>query len=276
MPKYCFLNGEILPASEASINVYDIGILRGYGVYDGIAVYNGKPFRFEDHMARLRRSAGSLNISVPYSDIEISDAISKLLVKNQQERAILRVILTGGPTLEGIRYEPNKSTFYIVMEDFPPFPQQFIENGGMLISHEFERYLPESKTLNYIEAVRMQEERHRVGAIELLYTSHGKVLEAATSNFFAFIGDALVTPKDMMLKGITRKVALELAESHYEIEERELTLEETLSSTEAFITSSFKEIVPIVRIDERTISSGKPGEKTKHLIELFSEYAKNY
>ena len=109
-----------------------------------------------------------------------------------------------------------------------------------------------------------------------MYVSNNVVLEASTSNFFVFIGDKLVTPKDNILKGITRNLAIKLAKKEFEVEERELKMEELALVTEAFIAATNKDIVPVVQIDDKKIGSGKPGKNTKRLMELFAEFVRNY
>lgn len=266
---YCYLNGKIVPINEAFVSIFDTGILRGYGVYDGSTVFGKNIFRFEDHLKRLRNSAKLIGLSSTLSDVEIKNVMQELVSKNNYTRTNLRTVLTGGDAIDGIFPTPGKPTFFIIAEEWKPLPQGLYKDGGKLITHEHQRYLPEAKTTNYIEAVKLQPLRKSSGAIEILFVSNGQVLECATSNAFAFIGDTLVTPNKNMLGGITRKVVLELAQGHYKVEERNLSVVELFSADEIFITSSYKDIVPIVIIDDKAVGHGKVGEKTKNLMALF-------
>ena len=133
--------------------------------------------------------------------------------------------------------------------------------------------MPEIKTVDYITAVILQKKRAAEGAIEILYTNGSRVLECATSNVFIVKDGAVRTPDADMLHGITRKVALELARESYPVEERAVSVDELFDADEAFITSSFKDIVPIISIDERTIGNGMPGRVTRNLMERFAKYA---
>ncbi|TAK57614.1 hypothetical protein EPO17_01525 [Patescibacteria group bacterium] len=269
---YCYLNGKILPVQDAKISVYDIGLLRGYGIYEGITTYNGKPFRLNDHLTRFRSSAKALDLSIPFSDVEIEQAILALLDKNGFDRTNLRMIMTGGDTISGIEYDTSKPTLYILAEKYTPLPSELYTSGASLITHEHQRALPEYKTINYITAVQVQKERKAKGSIEVLFVSNGQVLEAATSNIFIVKDGVVITPKRNMLLGITRKVAIELAQKKYTVIEREVTTAELFSADEVFLTASYKEIVPIVSIDDKKIAGGKVGKVTQVLMRDFQEY----
>ena len=132
------------------------------------------------------------------------------------------------------------------------------------------------KTTNYIQAVLLQKERKEAGALEILYSFGGRVLECSTSNFFIVKNGRLITPKDDILLGITRKVTIDLARPSIKIEERPLGIEETFAADEAFLTSSFKEIVPVVAIDGKKIGGGKVGPITKKLMGSFHRFAKKH
>ncbi|MGH2482749.1 MAG: aminotransferase class IV, partial [Ktedonobacteraceae bacterium] len=144
------------------------------------------------------------------------------------------------------------------------------QRGYCLITTRLQRETPEAKTSNYTSAVRALKEATRRGADDALFVNEqGHVQEATRSNFFLFRGDTLVTPREEVLIGITRNVVLELARGRFSIEERPILLAELAQADEAFLTSSSKEITPVVRIDEQVIGSGKPGPRTSELEQLF-------
>lgn len=275
-PKYCYLNGSIIPLSEAKVGVYDIGLLRGFGIYEALVVRHGKAFRFQDHMERFVRSTEELRITIPANGEEIEKAILELVTKNGYTDAVVRLILTGGESIGGIEYDGSKPTFYILVEEFIPLPAKYFTEGCSLMPVAFVRQFPQLKTTNYIQAVLLQEERKKQGALEILYTDGTRVLEAATSNFFIVKDKKIVTPKEGVLGGITRKVALELASKAYALDERDVTLSEVYTADEAFITSSFKDIVPVVKVGESIIGGGTPGTITKDLMGRMHEYIENY
>ncbi len=274
MKKYFYLNGKILDINKPALQINDIGVLRGYGVFDFFRTYNGKVFHWEDHFKRFTSSAKSLNLKVLLSKDSILKIVKQLLKKNNCIDASVRLVLTGGPTDDGLSYK--KPTFAILIEDIYDFPKNFYRQGAKLISFEHQRLLPQSKNNNYILAVKMGPLKKKKGAVEVLYTSDGKILEASTSNFFIFKGATVITPKDNILKGITRKVVLRLAKKRFKVEERELKIGELDSATEAFITGTNKLIMPIVMVDNKKIGDGEVGENTKLLMEEFKKYVEKY
>lgn len=278
MKIFCYLNGKIIPVERACVSVYDIGLLRGLGIYEAFVTYNRKPFELPSHLARFRRSAKMLSLKIPATDAKIRSIILKLIEKSfpPNKEAIIRFILTGGRAIDGIDYEYEKPTFYILVEEFKRLPKKYLTRGCSLIMFEQQRQFAESKTTNYVQAVLLQKKRKKAGALEVLYVSNGKVLEASTSNFFLVKDNVLITARAGILKGITRKVALQLAKPHFQVEERDVNIGELYRADEAFITSSFKDVVPVVKVSGRRISNGKVGPVTKEIMRLFREFTRNY
>jgi len=275
MEQYCYLNGKIVSVAEAKVSVYDIGLLRGFGIYEALRTFKRKPFEFPSHMVRFHTSTEALKLRIPATDDEMLKVITELIEKNIPEgrEAVVRFIITGGEAVGGIEYDPAAPTFYILVEPLQPPSKETYEKGCKLLVHDHLRALPEYKTTNYVTAVCLQKERKRAGALEILYTSQGKVLECATSNFFIVKNGTIVTSKADVLAGITRKVTMELAKKEFPLEERDISVEEMYQADEAFLTSSFKDIVPVVQVGDKTIGTGAPGPVTKRIIELFHEYA---
>jgi len=276
MKKYFYLNGKVLPIDRPALQINDIGILRGYGVFDFMRTQNGKIFHWDDHFKRFTNSAKTLNLKVPLSKASLAVAIGELSKKNhcQKDDFSVRLVLTGGPTEDGLSYK--KPSFAILLEDIYDFPKTCYQDGAKLISLDYERLLPESKNNNYIWTVKLGALKKQKGAVDLLYVAKGKVLEASMANLFLFKGATLITPKDGVLKGITRKIVLKLAKHHFKIEERDVKIGELESATEVFLSSTNKLIMPIVNIDGKKIGGGKVGENTKKIIELYENYANNY
>ena len=272
---YCYINGKIATSDKLFVSSYDIGLLRGYAVYDGITTHNKKPFYLPAHLDRFRKSSLRLGLKVPLTDTEITKIIELLIKKNKFTRTNLRLILSGGQTINGIECSIRKPTFFILAEKWSPLPKHLYEKGGKLITENHLRFMPEAKTTHYITAVKLQPKRKKAKAVEILFVSNGKVLECATSNIFMFLDDILITPKDNVLLGITRRAVLDTAKKHFKIEERNIAVPELMKADEIFITSSFKDIVPIVKIDEKIVSGGVVGKNTRRLMKLFSELIKD-
>lgn len=272
MQQYCFLNGKIVPVEEARVSVLDIGLLRGYGIYDGIPAINGKPFRFADHWSRFLSGAHALNLNVPITEEKAERVVKELLEKNgMMKRANVRFILTGGKTISGIEYEFEHPTFYIITEKWEKIPDEIYNEGAKLITFRNLRQMPEIKTIDYIRAVNLQDFKKTEKALEILYTYDGEVLECATSNIFLIKDKTIITAEENVLHGITRKVVLELLATKYKIETRPVYESELKTADEVFITSSFKDIVPIVKIDDYNVSQGQVGPFTREIMETFAK-----
>jgi branched-chain amino acid aminotransferase len=269
--KYCFLNGQIVPLIEAKVSVLDIGLLRGYGIYDGIAAFSGQPFRFADHWERFVKGAHFLNLNIPITEDKCEKIIKELLEKNSLSkngsRANVRIMLTGGPAVSGIEYSFETPTFYITTEEHTPLSADYYMNGAKLVTYPFQRQYPEIKTTNYITAVNLQNFKKEESAAEILFVNEGEVLECATSNIFIVKNGTLCTPAEDVLGGVTAKVICELLP----VEKKVISEEELKIADEVFITSSFKDIVPIVKIDDFVVGNGEVGPVTKDLMERFAK-----
>ena len=271
----CYINGAIMPLSEAKVGVYDLGLLRGFGIYEGLITHHRKPFALADHMARFHRSAEQMQLKIPISDTEMTRVLDELIKSNvpQGKEGLIRIILTGGTAIDGIIHDPETPTLYALVEEFVPIDTKYLTDGCTITTYEHQRQFPELKTINYIQAVLLQKTKREKNVLEVLYISNGHVLECTGSNFFIVEDGTIITPKEGILGGITRKVTLGLARPHFLIEERAVSVDEMYAADEAFITGSFKEVVPVVRVGDRTIGSGKPGPVTKQIMELFRVFA---
>ena len=256
------------------IGVADLGLQRGYGVFDFVRTRNGKLFHFKDHLARFNRSASELRLKLPISDAEITEIANQLIGESELEMPSVRLILTGGysnssPVLE----HPN---FIMIAEELSTYPSDVYVQGGKLITVQYQRELPHVKSLNYINAIRLDPLKREGNAFDILYHSHHGVTECPRSNFFIFRGDTLVTPRDHVLHGITRKLVLRLARDRFSIEERAVRFDELGVADEAFITSTSKGAIPIVQIDDLYIGGGSVGARTKEILALLADYTDGY
>lgn len=272
----CCLNGTILPLSDAVISPRDLGFLRGYAVFDVMPVVNGKPFLFEEHWGRLERSASDLGIRIRLAPDKAKEVINHLIRRHDYESKVVRTIVSGGPSESGFLPE-DKETLCILVEEMIPLPRQVYEEGGKIITLEFSRDLPSSKTTSYIMPIRERERKVREGAVEILYVQKGEVLEASTSNFFIVKDGKILTAKDGVLSGITRGLAIRLAQVEgVAVREGTITEEDLASCDEAFITASNKRILPIVQVDDRTIGDGSPGPVTRRLMAAYDAFTASY
>lgn len=276
MKPYCYLNGKIVPLNQAKISVEDIGILRGYGVFDILRTYRGQPFQLAEHYERWRNSAKILNLNLPLKINEVRDLIAKLMKLNKMAEARVRIVLTGGKAIDGMDHNTKDFTIFILAEKLTPMPAVLYQKGGTLVTLKHQRNLPEAKIINYQTGIKNNAIRTKAKAVEILYVSDGKILEGMGSNFFLFRGKTLITAKDNILRGTTRNLIIKLARKKFKVEVRDIKLSELKNTTECFITSITKGVLPIVKIDNQKIGDGRVGENTKFLMKEFQTYTDKY
>jgi branched-chain amino acid aminotransferase len=269
-------NGALIDAKDVLISPYDLGLVRGYAVFDVMRTFNGKPFLCPGHYKRLRNSAKEIGLTLPVSSREFATIVENLLRINGFRESRIRTVLTGGPSPDG--YSPvGKETYFILIEEIVPLPDRIYLRGAKVITVEYYRECPRIKSTNYVAAMQHHREKVKRGAIEILYTHRGKALEGSVSNLFMVSKNRLVTPKNDMLSGITRNLVIKLSKKRgIPIYEREISLKELLKADEIFMTSTTKGIVPIVKVDGTRIGKGKVGAVTASLTDDFRKYAETY
>ena len=267
-----YVNGEYVDSASAALPVGDLGIVRGYGVFDLGRTYGRTPFRLHEHVERLMRSAAQIELAVPWSVEEIEAIALETLARNPDMLDVaIRIVVTGGESATHMMPEEKSSLFVMISPLNAAKPEMFAK-GASLITVQGDRYLPTVKSINYIGAILAMKKAKSAGAIEALYVSaDGTITECTTSNFFAFKGDTLITPEKGVLDGITRAAAIEVAEDMYPIEYRNLRFDELEGVDELFITSTTKEILPIVKVDDLVIGDGAPGVRTQRLMAVLHE-----
>jgi branched-chain amino acid aminotransferase len=267
-----YIDGEFVNDHDAYIPATDLAVMRGYGVFDFLRTYNGQPFELEAHVQRLRNSAGLIELDVPWSDDDIASIVHQTLARNPREdgrEQNVRIIVTGGPSANGLM-PLGESRLLVMVTPATPIPPEHYAQGVKVITERIERYIPDAKTLNYIPAIKAMKRAARENAVEAIYVDReGRALEGTTTNLFAFYGDTLVTPSAGILPGITRGVVLRLARPLFNVQERSIPLDELLRADEVFISASNKQIMPVVKVDDTTIADGKPGPRTRRVMDAF-------
>jgi len=273
MIQYSNINGQIVNASDASLKVNDLAILRGYGIFDYFLVREGLPMFVDDYMNRFFNSARLMLLEMAITQSELKDQIHALIAANNMSNTGMRLVLTGGYADDG--YTPISPNLLILQHPMPAIPST--DEGVKILLHGYQRELPEAKTINYLTGIRMLGEMKEKGAVEILYHDYGTIREAVRSNFFLVTqDDKVVTPNEQILWGITRKNVLTVANQHFEVEERKINVQELRFAKEAFITSTIKGVLPVVQVGEQIIGDGKVGEVSRKLAQLLEEYAKAY
>lgn len=279
---FVFLNGRIVDAARATVSVYDRGILYGDGLFETMRAYKGAAFAIEDHFHRLRTSADILGLPIP--NLDWPAIITELLQKNGLARqdAWVRLTITRGPAQPRV-LPPDlaKPTTILMVRPLDPEIPVFQKRGVKIALLPFSRhgFIPEHKSLNYLPAVVGKVLAAYHGAYEGVFVRSDHILtEGTTTSVFIVRDGALWTaPEGGILPGVTRRLIIELAQRHrLRVVEREITTTDLRLASEAFLTSSMIEIIPIVAVDEAAVGKGKPGPTTVKLQKLYQGAVKDY
>ena len=284
MAEIVYINGDLIPLSQARLSPFDHGFLYGYGLFETMRAYNGSIFRLDRHLARLHRSAQTLPIAFQPDSFDLQKACYDILEANKLAEARLRLTLSAG---EGdITPNPDTcthATVFIAARRLVPLPPESYQSGfGAVLSslrRNSQSPLSRLKTSCYMENVLARQEARAAGADEaLMLNERGLVAEGSISNIFLVKGKLLLTPsvESGALPGITREVVLESAPSlGLEAIEKEVTLAELVEAEEAFLTNSIIEIMPLTRFGDKAIGTGKPGALTQHLMSTYQQLVHN-
>lgn len=272
--KMTMLNGSPTPADEASLNVNDLGLLRGYAAFDYFRVVKGVPLFIEDYLERFEHSVARLNLALPFSTSELRRQVFELIALNEVSDAGMKLLVTGGYTPDG--YTPAEPNLLMMTSSYKKPDERLYTEGATLIAHEYVRDIPEVKTTNYAVAISLLPRQRELGAVDILYHQNGFISETARSSIFMVKEGTVYTPGKRILKGVTRKQILGLAKQHYDVLETEIRLADLEQADEVFLTSSIKGVMPIVRVEGATIAAGQPGQVAKHLMDLFVAHVANY
>jgi branched-subunit amino acid aminotransferase/4-amino-4-deoxychorismate lyase len=263
-----------MEASEVKLSVTDLSILRGYGIFDYFLVRENVVMFLDDYLARFYRSADLLGLAIPIPKEEMTQRIHQLIAANNMPDAGIRLLLTGGYSPDG--YTPSTPNFLILQHPISWVPSKDYERGIKLISHCFQRELPEIKSINYLTGIKHQKEMIAAGAGEILYHDGEYWRETVRANVFFVFNGEIFTPSEKILKGITRKHVIQLAGKHFQINETALPISFMENVSEMFITSSTKGILPVVEVDGRKVGAGIPGPIVQALSADWEKHVKGY
>lgn len=264
-----YQDGQFKDYNDLSISIADLGVQRGYGIFDFLRTTEQHAHFLNDHLDRFYASANAMHLHLSLSRQEIIDIVNTLIRENNIPYSGIKLLLTGGDASDG--YTMNKPRLSLFQQPLTPLPIVLPETGIHVISREYQRQLPHVKTTDYLMAIWLQPWLKAEGGDELLYYNQETVTECPRSNIFMIDHDnVLVTPKENMLWGITRKKIIEIADSiGLKIEQRNIPLEELYKAKEVFISSSTKRIMPVERIDHSYTFSTASNNITRLLWDAF-------
>ncbi|OHB46796.1 MAG: branched-chain-amino-acid transaminase [Planctomycetes bacterium RIFOXYD2_FULL_41_16] len=280
-----YINGQIVPQEDAKISVFDHGLLYGDGVFEGIRAYNGKIFTLDEHLDRLYDSATAISLKIPITKAEMAEAIKKTMKANNLADSYIRLVVTRGVGKLGL--DPNKCAtpqIIIITDTIELYPKALYEKGLDIVTvttirNHFSALDPKIKSLNYLNNILAKVESIQAGAGEaLMLNKDGYVAECAGDNVFIFKNNILRTPPSSagILVGITRNVVMKLAtEMGVQVREELMTRYDLYIADECFLTGTAAEIIPVVKIDGRTIGTGKPGKLTLDLLKRYRDLTQN-
>ena len=283
MTSLVLIDGRPMAPDAAKVSVFDRGFLYGDSVFETLRTYNGRPFALPRHLSRLASSAARVFIDLPVSLEQLGREVESAIVGAGNAESYVRLTLTRGVG-EGLGLDPGLSRHplrVVIVTPLQAPASELYRDGVAVITHKSERVTDGSaaagaKVGNYLTAVLANREARLSNAAEaLIVDGRGRVVEGATSNVFAVLADGtLVTPpeEDGILLGITRETLLAVAaELSVAVRLESLPLEVVKSAAEVFVSSSIRELLPVVRVDGTPIGNGKPGPVTQRLLTAFRE-----
>ncbi len=279
MPDTVWINGEYRDRDNATISVFDHGLLYGDGVFEGIRAYDGKIFRLEAHLRRLRGSAKAIALTIPMTLDELTAACTETFRRSELRDAYFRVVVTRGVGDLGLNPMLCPTpTVIIIVATIRLFPPEKLREGVRLVTaatpvpHR-EALSPRVKSLNYLPHVMAKLEGITAGADDvLMLDSSGTVAEGSGQNLFVVTGGVVRTPPPSagILKGVTRDAVLEIAaELGIPVREELLNRYDVYTADEAFLTGTASEVVPVRSLDGRVIGGDLPGPITARLLDGF-------
>lgn len=270
-----FLNGQLVNDDHLLISPRDLGYSRGYAVFEFMITANGRPFMMDRHIDRLYNSCQAISLIIPWSKQQVAEWIQQTIHANElgNEEMVMRIIISGGSS--GTLTPAKTPTIVIIVEARMACPPKDYANGVRILLTEFDRYEPQAKTTNYVQAIRVMNTAPK-DVDEIIYISNNMVREGTRSNIFALINGTLITPKTGMLGGVTRGIILNDLELSIQAKSRDFTVQDLLSATEVFITATGKEVMPVTKINDAPVGNGTVGDVTKEVMPKFKKFFESY
>ena len=272
--KTVYLNGQYLPLSEAKVSVLDRGFLFGDGVYEVIPSYSGHLFHFQEHLQRLENSLAGIRLANPHTRGQWLEILTPLLDANFDQYIYLQITRGAASKRDHAFPENIPATVFAMCSAIVPFAG--LDKGVKAVSMDDTRWkFCNIKAITLLGNILHRQEAIDQGCAEALLVKGGYVIEGAASNVFAVIDGVLCTPPKGhdILPGITRDVILELAgKNNIPCSEDKIPFTALQAASEIWVTSSTREIIPIVELDSKPVSDGKPGPVWHTMNKLFQAH----
>ena len=272
-----YLNGKFLPIEEAKVPVLDRGFIFGDGVYEVVPVYSRVPFRLEEHLVRLERSLAETGIRNPLSRKQWGELVARVVVAQPFEDQGVYLQVTRGVAKRDHAFPANaEPTVFVMSNPLVNPPREQVDKGGMAVSAVDNRWLRcDIKSTSLLGNCLLRQLSAEAGGTETILFRDGKLTEASASNVFVVKGGTISAPPkgNLILPGVTYDVVVELARSNrLPLEIRDIAESEVRGADELWVTSSSKEVFPIVVLDGKPIGDGKPGPAFQRMFALYQEF----
>jgi D-alanine transaminase len=276
-----YLNGQWLPANEARVSAFDRGFIFGDGVYEVIPVYGKRPFRLAQHLDRLKRSCDAIHLTNPCKDADWKAIIEKLIDQSDAQDQMVYLQITRGVAPRDHAFPENTEPTCFAYGKALVFPDTKVQSRGVsAITTQDIRWLRcDIKSIALLANVILRQSAVENGAAEAILLRDESLTEGAASNIFIVKNECIITPpkSELILPGITRDLVVELAhENNLCMEERAVSVEELATADEVWMTSSTKEILPIVSINNKPVGAGKPGAMHKRMLAIYQDYINRF
>lgn len=286
MSKCVWLNGKLVPADEASVSVFDHGLLYGDGVFEGIRCYNGRLFKLATHLRRLFDSARAIRLTIPYAIQELDQAVRYTVSENKVNDAYIRLCVTRGVGTLGLNpLTCTDASVFIIVDAISLYDASLYEKGMAVITASTIRNHPAAlspriKSMNYLNNILAKVEAIDAGVMEAVMLNHqGLVAECTGDNIFIIRSDEsgqarLATPPlhAGLLEGVTMQVVAQLAVGDgFQVDRCDMSRYDLYTADEMFLTGTAAEVIPVTEVDGRKIGEGTPGPVTQQLIKAFHD-----
>ena len=270
--RWAIIDGQRVPHQGATVHVSDLGLRRGFAVFEIFRVEGGVPIFLEHHLARLAHSAHAIGLPLPRDVDDLATDVHALVAANAPSVTAVHILVTGGPSDDGVTFE--QPTSVVTTLELPP--RATAPTGAKLITHNHTRELPEAKSTNYLTAMQLATAMRAAGAIDILYHDGAHVTECARSALAVVLGDTFVTRRDGVLESVSMTNLLDLARERMPVEERAITVGELHAADEVLTTGSVRGVAPITAIDGRPVGDGTVGPHARALFTAFAEHVAGY
>lgn len=281
MSNNVFLNGEYLASDRANVSVFDRGFIFGDGIYEVIPVYSGQPFRLTRHLERLQSNLHAIDILSPYSNAEWSGIVTTLINEIEARDQMVYLQITRGVAPRDHAF-PDSTTPTVFAYSKPlgcPSDAELTAGVSAITSADIRWQRCDIKSIALLGNVILRQQAVAQGATEAILLRDGYMTEGAASNIFIVKNGTLFTPpkNEQILPGITRDLVVELAHANdIECNETSVSVDMLRSADEVWLTSSTKEVLPIVRLDNVDVGDGKPGAMHKIIYNLYQAYKEDF